>query len=331
MTSSSNQWKNIGTSPLTPVFDIVRAKVYTTPPKLENIIVIGSELHYNNFWWKMMFIAGAARFVRHSSFRKSDRVTIAYVDVDYNHTEKLAIEGMKRDIHYSCSDVNLVKITSIESLINILNKDRATYKIQDLVFFCHGLNSILTLNLDANPQINFKIEHIIQITKTAFSTNGKCYSYACRTGIAPDFIFLNKSSFSNLNEAKPNESLAQKMANYFDIEVHAFYKRTDYSNVIRPASSSDAIVKSVNENKEKFPNANILTLIDLYEAFKHDGLSAIFSPTTLRTLRSTMGQRREGVAGYALWRKGGGQSLPVAANSPTGLPDTMAIFTKSKG
>ena len=46
MTSSSNQWKNIGTSPLTPVFDIVRAKVYTTPPKLENIIVIGSELHY---------------------------------------------------------------------------------------------------------------------------------------------------------------------------------------------------------------------------------------------------------------------------------------------
>ncbi len=35
----------------------------------------------------------------------------------------------------------------------------------------------------------------------------------------------------------------------------------------------------------------------------------------------------EGTNGYALWRKGGGLKVPIAANTPTGLPASITKFT----
>lgn len=311
----ADNWQKIGQSQLTNTNNTKRFNVYVAPPKKENIIIIGSEMQYDSFWLKMMFISAATLFVNRPMFRKCDKVTIAYVNIGYTIGERLAIENIPNFFYSACNNVHFKKILSMENIISLINNDRDNFKIQDLVFFCHGLNGEINLNYNKKPDINIKSIHLNQIKSDAFLHDGKIYSYACRTGISDSPILRLKDDYSNIDEAKPKESLAQKMADYFNIEVHAFYKRTFYGNVLRNKSDDTLIVRSLNQKKSQNPNAQILVLTNDYEAIKHDGLGGL-------------GALREGTKGYALWRRGGGRVLPTAADTPRGLPDNMMVFRK---
>ena len=74
----------------------------------ENIIVIASEMHYDSFWWKMMFMATgiAAAQGAGGGARSAHKMTVAYVDVGYTNHEKLALEALKS------GGVNLLKVKS---------------------------------------------------------------------------------------------------------------------------------------------------------------------------------------------------------------------------
>lgn len=333
----ADNWELIGKSSTSPRSNTNRAVVSTRVPKTENIIFIGSEYNYDSFWLKNMFIAAAYPFVKdRAKFRICDKVTIAYIDYGYSNAEKLAIENLKNEILSEVKEVKAIKNHS--DMINIFKNDRSAYKIQDVAIFSHGLNGKITLNYNKKPDINLLKSDITNISSNSFMLTGKLYSYACRTGMSDAFSLRLTDTFRSIAEAKPDDSLAQSIADHFDIEVHAFYVRSFYGDIIRQKSKkvnnipiSQIITNSLVTKKELIPNSSIINLYDgatealrPFEALKHRGLAE----SGFNILGIKSGAVGEGTNGYSLWRKTGGRALPVGATDIDGLPRSMQVFNK---
>ena len=200
----------------------------------------------------------------------------------------------------------------------MLNKDRDDVKLQDVAFFSHGVVGRIALDYDGEDDINFEIKNFTSVRKDAFMSTGRIYSYACRTGVSVEDLTLG---FKSEADAHPENSFAQKMADHFDIEVHAFLRRSHYGDVIRVKSESVTIsstLKTARATKE----GSVIDIPPEHEALPHPGLASSWNPVS--------SAKREGTVDYALWRKRGGLSLPVAGDSPTGLPAEMRVFTAKK-
>lgn len=305
------KFKKVGASVASPIDNKKRKEVQVKVPRTENIIFIGSEVHYNSFWLKMMFIAAAYAKVKHLRF--ATKKTVAYVDNGYTRAEKLTLDSLRDKYGFE-----IVKIASSADVIALLNKDRDECKLQDVAFFSHGIVGDVELNYKGNNRINFGVSNFASVSKTAFLSSGRIYSYACRTGVGVDDVM---TGFKSESEAKPEISLAQKMADYFDIEVHAFLRRSFYGNVLRAKSQSD-FISSTLKTERATKDGSIIDIPPDHEALPHPGLADGWNPAS--------GPKREGTDNYALWRKGGGLVLPVAADTPTGLPTEMRIFKAKK-
>lgn len=83
----------------------------------ENIIFIGSEMDYEKFWTKMMFIS-AAWFEASNGpeFRSADRKTVAYVDEGYTRFEKLTIEYLRQKQGFY-----VIKLSVDMDIVDVLN------------------------------------------------------------------------------------------------------------------------------------------------------------------------------------------------------------------
>ena len=79
-------WKKIGESKLSPAEKKERAEVNLKKAQKENIIIIGSEEHYDSFTLKMMFIAAATHKLN-SGMRKADNTVVACVAKGYTNLE----------------------------------------------------------------------------------------------------------------------------------------------------------------------------------------------------------------------------------------------------
>lgn len=292
----------------------------------ENIIFVGSEIHYDSFWWKMMFMAcGFALADRQLHFRTADQTTIAYVDNDYTKAEKLPIEQLKE-----AKGINLVKISSSADVVEYINT-RPTFErdgkvgkllIQDVAFFSHGVPGRIALNFDSSPDVDVDHEQLAKMAKDVFIANGRIYSYACRTGIASwyEAHWTNfNTPFKSDQDANPKDSLAQAMANHFGINVHAFYTRSSYSEVLRVASDSDRISRALKAARAA-EEGNIIDIPSEHEALPHPGLADDWND---------WGEEKEGTSEYALWRKKGARSMPVSASSPAGLSKGLKLFKPS--
>jgi len=289
----------------------------------ENIIVIGSEQHYDSFWWKMMFLGPAFTMGdRDDYMRKADRKTILMADFGYTKWERLPIETLKgqRGFH-------VVKVNSAADVVTHFNsrslkKQEGAYEkilIQDVSFFCHGFPGKLGLNYAGGPpEIDIDDREISKIEKDVFWPGGIIYSYACRTGTGSW-----KESFSNDAEAKPDESLAQMMAHHFGVDVWAFLTRTLFSELLRAPGSpaeggeSDHIVETLKTGR-KTHEGQLIDLPPRHEALPHPGLGDGWGFS---------GPSKEGTDNYALWRKNGAIKMPYAADSPTGLSKSMRRFS----
>lgn len=304
------KYEKIGTSQTSHVDNKKRKEVKVKVPKTENIIFVGSELSYNSFWLKMMFIVSAYLMATKSeNFRKADKKTIAYVDEGYTHLEKLPLEMLK-----SKHGFEIVPLRNPSDFFSCMNKSRDVYKLQDVVFFSHGVVGKIKLDYKGDEEINLDLGNYAKIDKSAFAVHGRIFSYACRTGVSVDDHELG---FENEAEAMPEQSLAQKMANHFGVEVHAFLKRTFYGSVIREKSQSNTIASFVKEER-KTKEGQVIQIPPAHEALPHDGLGDSWIPFS--------GPKKEGTDNYALWRKEGGLRLPSSADSPKGLPDGMRVF-----
>lgn len=294
------------TSQLTPTANTKRKDVPVRVRLTENILFVGSEMYYDSFWLKMMFIAASTVMAR--TFRKADRQSLAYVDVGYTRLEKLAIESLAVQRGFT-----VTRIGSTADLLALMNRDREDYALLDVAFFCHGLPGKISLNFWSSPAIELGLGNFAAVTDKAFARNGRILSYACRTG-----VLSGASSFSNDAEATPELSLAQRMADHFGIDVHAFLRRTFYGSVLRDKSQSSAISSALKQLRQS-NEGQVIALPPDHEGLPHAGLAESLNPFS--------GPRREGTNGYALWRKKGGIGLPVAADSPEGLSSAMRVFS----
>ncbi len=303
------KYKQVGTSTTSSVENKKRKEIEIIIPKKENIIFIGSEMYYDSFWLKMMFISAAHVLTNiPEKFRPADKNTIAYVDNGYTHAEKLTLDYLREKKGYE-----ITKLTSSADIVSCFSKDRNEYKLQDVAFFSHGLIGKIALNYRAKD-INFEKSTLSNIKRNIFLSSGKIYSYACRTGISIDDYFLG---FKNEKDAKPEFSLAQMMSNHFGIEVHAFLKRSFYGDVIREQAQSHTISSTLKKERES-KEGRLIQIPPDHEALPHEGLADSWNLLS--------GPKREGTDNYALWCKKGGLKLPTSADTPTGLSDEMRIF-----
>lgn len=319
----TDNWELIGQSSTSPRSNTNRVVVNTRIPKTENIIFIGSEFEYNNFWLKNMFIAAAYPFIKNrNNFRECDKVTVAYVDYGYTRLEKLAIEGLKNEIKFT-DNVTFIALKTKSKIIELLNADRENYKIKDLAFFCHGLNGKITLNYNGRPNIDLTNSDINAIGNTSFLSSARASSYACRTGMSDDLTLRAQGSFDSISEADPDNSFAQLFANRHNIDFYAFHKRTLYSNILNPKGDAEKISEDLRK-KRTISSSDVIPILEIYEALVHAELGENYKNMWGWVPRGAVS---EGTNGYSLWRKGGGLKTPVAANTPIGLPATMTKFS----
>jgi hypothetical protein len=287
------------------------------PPEIlrENLIFVGSEMDYDSFWLKMMFV-GAAYVAAGggAGFRSAERKTLAFVDNGYTADEKKVIEDLK-----GLNGYNVVTLSSGSDIVKLINTRPEThvggkkkiYLLQDVAFFSHGLASVIKLNYLGSPAIDFDETQLSATREDAFVPgSGKIFSFACRTGTKVDSEWF----ITGDSGAKIDESLAQKMADHFKAEVHAFLKRSNYGEVLREKSDSDGISAALRKGRETM-DGSIIDISKEHQALPHPGLA------------DKSGPKKEGTNGYALWRKAGGIRLPRTGDTPKGLSDGMHVFT----
>lgn len=303
-------WKTIGKSVFSPVDNKKRKEIEIKTFKKERIIVIGSEHQYDSFWLKMMFIGAATSHLRLSK-GKADKTTIAYVSEGYTNLEIGVLE-------YWCNQnkFDVFKLCAQKDLIKLMNKDRDKYKIIHLIIFSHGYPGTINLNYKGDSKISVTASTLNTFIPTVFALDGKIISYACRTGISS---IIDESFYSD-NDAQPEHSLAQQLADYFGISVYAFLTRTFYGDILRQRDK--AISRQLSENLKKLRatggNFSVYKLSDEHEALPHPGLAdGIFK----------FGSKSEGTNGFALWRKQGGRMLPSSGETPAGLTKGLVKFT----
>ncbi len=286
--------------------------------KRKNIIFIGSEHHYDSFWLKMMFIApGYTTAKGGGPLRPADLTTVAYVNDAYTFLEKLPLETLREK--HGCKLVTLASSDDIIAAMNDTadveeNGRKFAVKLQDVVFFTHGLPSEITLNFEGSYAVTLDRTNLKKIRSDIFVDGGSIWSYACRTGnasLAP--------SFTSDAGAKPRESLAQKMAERFDVTVHAFISRSFYGKVIRDPALSDVIAKLVRDKREGHEH-EVLNLSNAYEALPHPGLAETGSAFW------GTGPIGEGTNGFALWYKAGALGMPGSGDTPKGLTPGLIEF-----
>lgn len=286
------------------------------PPR-ENVVLVGSEMSYNLFWLKMMFIASAFRVLDRDLLRRANQQTLLFVDEGYTKAEKLPLEFLV-DQH----GVRVVSIATTAELVQYMNTRplhqdcKRRVLLQDVIFFCHGYPGVIDLNYKGHQAVRLDASSLASIGTDVFVADGRIGSYACRTGNGSYWT----GSFQSDADALPEESLAQKMADHFGVEVRAFLTKSFYGNVLRASSDSKRIadaLKAARIEKE----GSVIQIPPDHEALPHAGLSegGILSRTD-----------EEGTNDYALWRKRGAIDWPESADEPAGLSRAPRIFLPRK-
>ena len=281
----------------------------------ENILLVGSELHYRSFPLKMMFVAPAFAVVSQGQIlRTPDKTTILLVDAGYSSDEKDVLQALE-----TSSATTLVPITDVAQVAAHFNAGRAVVddgvertktRVQDVAIFCHGFPHKLALNLSPSlaAGMDFTATQLKDIHADVFVPHGRIFSYACRTGASKD-----AKEFANDAEAGPENSLAQKLADHFGVDVFAFLTRTWYGEVLTTGKAELATLSDTLARKRAAAAGDIVDLSLLHEALPHPGLGGGKSWLT-------------GTGNYALWRKPGAVAMPCGHDTPAGLTREMRHF-----
>ena len=274
----------------------------------EVIIIVGTEQHSQTYGNKLMFPAQAVREIRKNY--KEHKHTNILIFKDGFTAMQLSI--IKRDAKKWNNTVYFKQINSVTDLVNYINNGDATItrenlKIGKIIIFAHGLPSVLDFGLDGKNQEfqRFTIKHVKKLKKESFIDSPTIYSYACRTGNSDDRIITHRSGYEYDSESiklvKPDESLAQKLAEHLNAKVHAFLRRSNYTSTWL-------------DGGDKSYKKDYITIED----------EEVSNPLNPRDwFRKGWDE--------ALWNSSGAYSVPISGKSPGGLLEGgMFIFEKSK-
>jgi len=197
-------------------------------PIREYIIVVGAEDYYTGAGEKLMFMAQAVRYVRLWS-RKFDLTSVFYFQgVSATSTQCSAFKDAV--IKYGGVVSKISEWSAIASHINnrqtVINGKSKQKQVQVLIFFAHGTPS-KGIWLSSKEGKFFTAAEASTVDASAFipkSNAGTRHvtSWACQTG--------NAGENSKTAEYNMTNSLAQALADFWDIKVYASATKTDYSN-----------------------------------------------------------------------------------------------------
>lgn len=293
----------------TPIDEV---SIETSLIKEEIIIIVGTEQHSQTYGNKLMFPAQAVREIRKNY--KDHKHTNILIFKDGFTAMELSI--IKRDAKKWNNTIYFKQITSVTDLVNYINNGDATItrenlKIGKIIIFAHGLPSVLDFGLDGKNQESqrFTIKHVKKLKKESFIDSPTIYSYACRTGNSDNRPITLGSGYKYDSESiklvKPDESLAQKLAEHLNAKVHAFLRRSNYTSTW--LDGGDKSYKKDYITIEDEEVSNPLNPRDWYRWIQKKGWD------------------------QALWNTSGAYSAPRSGETPGGLLEGgMFIFEKGK-
>ena len=206
----------------------------------ENVIVIGAQ-HDNSRANKLMFVHQAMRSAALFATDFYEPTTVIMFTPGYTQNQMEAVRSS-----LSGHGVNLVTVETYDQLASYINsKDveqhevtqaRQADLVTNLQFYSHGCVGAIELGLNFPDASNMSLiqSNLNEIQSGAFAKDALVESFACRTGLGNSSVSLVRLPWESL---KLDESLAQGMANEWDVSVSAFVTRTDYSGTL--GSSSD--------------------------------------------------------------------------------------------
>ncbi|MGA9638912.1 hypothetical protein [Flavobacterium sp.] len=276
--------------------------------QIEIILIAGTEQHSQTYGNKMMFPAQAVREVR-QNFASSKHATIIIFKDGFTEME---LSIIKKDARNWNKTLYFKKINSIKELIDYINKGDATVKRSDvkigvIKIFSHGLPSILDFGLDGDNSSNqqFTANNVLDLSIESFITNPIIYSYACRTGNSDNRLLAYAPSYkydeASMKLVKPEESLAQKLAEKLNAKVYAFLRRSNYTPTWLDGGNAEYKKEYITIDDEEVSNP--LNPKDWFRKGWDE----------------------------ALWNSKGAFELPRSGDSPGGiLPNGMYKFEKMK-
>lgn len=167
-----------------------RISVETPVLYTEAIMVAAANDHEATSGNKLMFIAQAVRtlLINKSSF---DKATLVYFTQGYNNEEVSAVKKSLSN-KYTDKEIKYLPVSTVNELIQYINKDIVNRRIKTIHFYSHGLPSKITFylrgsllrNIDGFQTLSY--DDIKKIKRNNFLNDAIIYSYACRTGNAQE-------------------------------------------------------------------------------------------------------------------------------------------------
>jgi len=269
----------------------------------EVILIVGAEQHAKTKGMKLVFPAQAVREIRENRAAWDKKiVTVLIFTQGYTREELRVVATSVEAFHVG---TNLIGVDSTEKVLNYINSSDCNNQlnrliaIESIIIFTHGLPSKLTFNMDGKGERNSELDetHVSRLLKTSFSDTATIYSYACRTGSSTTAEKIDASKWRDV--VKPEDSLAQKLANHLGLRVFAFVVRTRYTPTWNDQGD--------NAYRSKF--------VDLQDKSVD---ATLWRPQTWDDYDE------------ALWNPDGGKNRPIGDDSPTGPPMNMLKFERGK-
>jgi len=285
----------------------------------EVILVVGTEQHSATYGNALMFPAQAVREVR-ENFSKIPAVTILMFTDGYT---EMSLKIIERDAKIWNPKLNFKRINSTDELINYINngdknRDRNIFKIGIVKIFAHGYPLSLEFGLDGANAIKqkFGLSHTAKLKVSSFIPKATIYSYACRTGNSDitgvvevvydelDKLYYDKNTWRNI--VKPQNSLAQKLADYLDARVYAYFTRSNYALTFTDDNDKSGYKKTRITIEDERVNA-----------------------TSKQTIKIIAGQTRNSWD-EIIWNSKGALNPAKGGSKPLGLPKGIFRFEKGK-
>lgn len=208
----------------------------------EYIAVVGSQ-YDNTVANKLSFVGQAVRYLRkYQEQSGSNLSTLLIFNREYSPKQLELIEKSAKTYNF---EIKCIK--SCDDLFTYLNEgqNRNNLPVKQLSIFSHGLpgNLAFGYELDDASKMSVNLNNFKQINADIFSSQGRIDSYACRTGMG------RLDGHSDVEfDPQPENSLAQKMANYFSIPVGAYIVRSSYEDTW--GSQGDRINNKISEDAD---------------------------------------------------------------------------------
>jgi hypothetical protein len=159
----------------------------------------------------------------------------------------------------------LVRVTSTAELMSYINcgvvaagalhRHQAEHgmPIKVLTFFSHGFASTFRFDMGGkdDPNCSLGVGSVASFDIRSFLPDVTVVAYSCRIGNASQNEFEHANDWRA--EAKPENSLAQKLAEQLKVGVHAYVLRTDYAATWKQDGAA-SLIGSNQKISDTFPH-----------------------------------------------------------------------------